>query len=604
MDEFTLPSTEWDAVIVGTGVKLSLLACALSRAKLSVLQLDPSPHYGSNETALSLSELEEHIASLSSPTAQFKLHSTPVHRDRDYTFTLAPHLIYWNSPLLEFLRDVKMTTSFTWLPLGSWWVWLSDEAVKERGTAKSGGLEGAMANLAAGAVKAGGTVRKKAAWNKNRSKNSAPPVTGALEALAAGKPADEQPASTWGEPSTSTSAATLRRHGDLREVPCTVEDIAWSQDLEGQDRANLGRFLRFIQQSASPEPTSGESNSSASLLAQNADTPLTTFINANFPLPPATIASIHSLTLLPTPPSSTPLHLAVSRLKTHLFSLGSIAEIRSAAALTLSYGGSAELCQVWSRGAAVAGGINILSCDVTPEPLPASSSDADDRIPLKLSTHPSTPITAKHLIMELEPSSWSEESYHAIYLLSTQLPPLFQKKLSTDAVSPAAVVVTMPPDQDAKTGLGNSTPIYLQIRSSATGECARGECVIYAVTAEEKERALLKRAVEMVVEAVDPTTQTGKGSEKIVMSCEYASGDLKRVGVMKGAERRQGELEKVVSEEVREKRVVKVRPLKRDIVFDEGTVEECRAVYERIVGTREGFCEPPPEFVGHGEEDE
>lgn len=40
-----------------------------------------------------------------------------------------------------------------------------------------------------------------------------------------------------------------------------------------------------------------------------------------------------------------------------------------------------------------------------------------------------------------------------------------------------------------------------------------------------------------------------------------------------------------------EGRVVVLKPMSGELAFDEDVVEECKGVYERIVGTREGFLE-------------
>lgn len=243
---------------------------------------------------------------------------------------------------------------------------------------------------------------------------------------------------------------------------------------------------------------------------------------------------------------------------------------------------------MWSRGAAVAGGLNILSCDITDC---SASTDGEGKIRLSISTHPQTPVTAKHLIVE-SPSSDATSpsvSYHGIYLLSTPLTPLFEKKLPTDAVAPASVVVTFPADQDARAGLGNEAPIYLQVRSAATYECRKGESVVYATTTNEQDRKLLKKVVEMMVGAIDGQA----GEEKVVMSCEYSSADLKR------ETKTQGQVDACGGE-----RVLKMRPLNRDLVFDNEAVEECRKLYEKLVGSREAFCEPPPEFAGFAEGEE
>ncbi|EAT85146.1 hypothetical protein SNOG_07680 [Parastagonospora nodorum SN15] len=55
----TLDNTEWDVLIVGTGLQQSLLALALSRSDKKILHIDENDYYGGAEAAFSLQEAEE-----------------------------------------------------------------------------------------------------------------------------------------------------------------------------------------------------------------------------------------------------------------------------------------------------------------------------------------------------------------------------------------------------------------------------------------------------------------------------------------------------------------------------------------------------------------
>lgn len=295
MDDRQLPATDWDVLVHGTGVKPSLLAAALSRAGKKVLQLDANDFYGGNEAAFAIDELEAWAAgipaaaaassgsgtsgstgnssnsSLSAFSHASTERRTAIGRPRAYTLTLAPHLVYWDSDLLRLLRDADMTASLTWQAVGSFWVWLSDAAVAQR-PAVAGGLGGVLAEAGAKAARVGGTIRRKGGgggWNKGRKHKSLQLDSelfdgksggggdreGKGEGEGGGEEEGRGDAGQTQLPDTKPAAgfSALRRLGDLREVPCTFEDVAWSADLLDRDRGYLGGFLRFVSKCADPD---------------------------------------------------------------------------------------------------------------------------------------------------------------------------------------------------------------------------------------------------------------------------------------------------------------------------------------------------------------
>lgn len=227
--------------------------------------------------------------------------------------------------------------------------------------------------------------------------------------------------------------------------------------------------------------------------AEHADTPLSSFLSSEFPLPPSAIAGLHSLTLLPTPPEQTPLRAAVDALAAHVASVGRIPDIRSAAALTIAYGGSAELCQVWSRSAAVAGGLNVLARGVA-SARPSDSDPAKVAVTLTngeavtaswlLSAAPAPPASARGAATTLA---------KGIYVVTDPLDMLFARKTDADRIVPNAAVLTFPAgslslaagaggggDRDGDRDGGgtantNAAPVYVIAHSASTGECLQGE---------------------------------------------------------------------------------------------------------------------------------
>lgn len=536
-------------------------------------------YYGSAEAAFSLDELRTWQSAAVAPFSDVVLderHVDKLARSRAYTIALAPALVYWNSTLLHMLRDTDSTQSFEWLAVGSWWVWVTEADLAVR-TALSSTSRGAQDMVAeAGAKVATAVVRRKGGWNNTRK----PAVTPAGEGEEESSPA--------------APASTLRKIGEnLREVPCTLEDVAWSSELSDRDRSSLGRFLRFVNNSQNPEQSTG---SDARLLAENAETPLATFVDNNYQLSPATIASLHSLTLLPIPPENTRLADAVPRLAMHVSSLGHIADIRSAAALTIAYGGSAELCQVWSRAAAVAGGINILGRGIKS----VSTSDSARKLSAELTTGET--VHADYIIRSPEDTDHDNNGEEAAgttgpsvtkgaFVVSSQLEPLFTSKYTDDRVAPTVAVVTFPVGSLSVDGVSNSSPVYVTAHSAGT-ECPRDQTLLYTLTAAPQSAgyALVEAAVSRVLESCgnskSPSTyftdsRTTAANERPTEEAEIllALRYTQHTPATTPANRREGELW--------------LRPLDAGVAFDGTAVDECRRVYEQVVGTAEGFMHLP-----------
>jgi len=458
-----------------------------------------------------------------------------------------------------------MTTSFTWQAVGSWWIFLTDEDVAQRSSG-GGGISGVLVDAGVKAVKAGGTVRKKAGWNTGRRRES--------RDLTSDIPPGLQ---------QTGDAPTLRKLGGvLREVPCTFEDVAWSPDLQDRDRGYLGGLLRFISKCSDPEDTKHHQ-----LLTEHADTPLSEFLTTVYPLPPFTIASIHSLTLLTTPPEATPLCTALDALTRHVSSIGRIPDIRSAAALTIAYGGSSELCQVWSRGAAVAGGINVLSRGIT-----SITPGADGKHSVALSN--GEVVTAPWVLTTATTTTASTTTSLAkgIFVISAPLHALFAKKFADDRIPPNAAVLTFPCGTLAtEDGARNGYPVYIVAHASATGECGPEECnfllptfpstrliplaVLYTSTLSTQPAGYIfsELAVRRVLSAC------GEEGADISFVCRYTQ-----------------DFATPTAADVKEGGLVELSPMSADLAFDAGVVEECKRVYEMVIGTKEGFLEMTEEM--------
>lgn len=371
-----------------------------------------------------------------------------------------------------------MTDSFSWQAVGSWWVWLTDEDVAVP-AATSGitlGEVGVKAAKMVAAVTGAKKKGKKAGWNKGRKKESTAGDNAAGAAVMPGKEPEEKP-------------TTLRRvGGSFREVPCTFEDVAWSADLTDRDRGHLGEFLRFVMKHDSDEPADQKYRD---IFQDNRTKTLYDFISKDFPLPPSAITSLSSLTLLPTPSTTILVAEAIPRLAIHFGSLGNIPDVRSAAALTIAYGGSAELCQVFSRAAAVAGGVNVLgrgirsiqkseaALDTALETLPETGTGEEAKRQLDVELDNGETVHVDWIIHEDATKPLLSDTVsisRAVYIISGLLSSIFEKKYKDESIIPAATVLMVPAIREG------ARPVYIVARSAVTGECPRGQCLLYGST--------------------------------------------------------------------------------------------------------------------------
>ncbi|RPB16658.1 hypothetical protein P167DRAFT_551400 [Morchella conica CCBAS932] len=587
-DNPPLPSTDWDILITGSGIKQSLLAVALSRAGRTVLQIDHNAYYGGSSTAFyTHSDITTWTARVNAGHEAGFSHAELVGGvlGRGFTLSLAPDLVYWDSALLRMLRAADMAESFSWQAVGSWWVWLTDEEVAvpaaAAAAAAAGGGGGALL-MDAGVKAAKAVAAGKKRWNKGRKKTAAAEeeTVGEGEGAAVADP----PPPLQEEGATTT----LRKMGGFREVACTFEDVAWSKDLSDRDRGYLGEFLRFVMKHDSPDPADQKHRD---IFTEYKTKPLTTLLTTLFPLPPSATTSLSSLSLLPTPPATTPLSTALPALARHFRSLGNIPDVRSAAALTVAYGGSAELCQVFSRAAAVAGGINVLGRGVSAvRPAEKEQEQGEEEAggkqrrrrykvaldngeeigvdwiigsPSDLPSTPTPPSPAP------QPTTTATEQptalYRAAYILTADLPTLFQKKYADEAITPAAAVLMVPVAEEG----GAAVPVYILARSWVTGECPRGHTLLYASTT---------HSYAAISTAVSRLLQSQEVPPGVLLSLFYTQTHVSPTNTGEDAEG-----------------VVYLAPEEPGVVFDDGAVEEARGVFGRIVGggEEEGFMRLP-----------
>ncbi|KAF2116679.1 rab geranylgeranyl transferase escort protein-like protein [Lophiotrema nucula] len=144
----TLDNSEWDVVIVGTGLRQSLLALALSRSDKKILHIDENDYYGGAEAAFSLQEAEEWAKSVDESSTAAAFFNTSVTKpdlspdsstpqlspSRKYSLALSPQLVYARSALIQSLISSKVYRQLEFLAVGSWWVYTTssgNQALRE-----------------------------------------------------------------------------------------------------------------------------------------------------------------------------------------------------------------------------------------------------------------------------------------------------------------------------------------------------------------------------------------------------------------------------------------------------------------------------------------
>ncbi|KAL5118169.1 Rab proteins geranylgeranyltransferase component A [Pleosporales sp. CAS-2024a] len=135
----TLDNTEWDVLIVGTGLQQSLLALALSRSDKKILHIDENGYYGGSEAAFSLQEAEEWAQRINTDpataaafsdvtitkpdTADVDDSKSALSFSRAYSLALAPQMVYTRSTLIQYLVSSRVYRQLEFLAVGSWFVY-------------------------------------------------------------------------------------------------------------------------------------------------------------------------------------------------------------------------------------------------------------------------------------------------------------------------------------------------------------------------------------------------------------------------------------------------------------------------------------------------
>ncbi|KAF1999159.1 hypothetical protein P154DRAFT_621208 [Amniculicola lignicola CBS 123094] len=443
----TLDNTEWDVLIVGTGLQQSLLALALSRSDKKILHVDDNEYYGGTEAAFSLQEAEEwakrvsddssaaaftHISIDKPESAESDTTLPSLSFSRSYSLALNPQLIYARSELLQYLVSSKVYRQLDFLAVGSWWVYSPN-----------------------------------------------PETTGAE-------------ASTVSESHRSES-----RRGSLVKVPNGREDVFQDQILDFKAKRALMKFLRFI----------AEYEEQPEVWTDHRSRPFSAFLSAQFKVPVALQGPLLALTLSPDTSDQTTTEYALPRIARHLRSIGVFGA--GFGAVIPKWGGMSELAQVACRACAVGGGVYVLGKGLSQieENIEAPADDVGVRIKLRLTD--GEVLTARYVVGAAETSSPADSSYSkSISIVGSACTPLFPS-LGEDTPAPACAVVvfpsgSLPSGSDYQV---STPPVHVFIHNSDTGECPTGQCILYGFTSlgGEDGAKLVKNAVDTLLSTMDIT---------------------------------------------------------------------------------------------------
>ncbi|KAF2092495.1 rab geranylgeranyl transferase escort protein-like protein [Rhizodiscina lignyota] len=514
----SLEGTLWDVVLYGTGIRQSLLALALSRSDKKILHIDSHQWYGGAEAAFSLQEAKTWVEGIQHELEhpQFKKASLH-HPERDDSQTDAPKLSYPRAYSLALAPQL---------------IYARSDLLRLLVSSK---VEKQLEFVAIGS------------WWVYQS------------ALAPQGSSDDGTAD-GGESSRSS----------LLRVPSSREDVFADTTLDLNGRRKLMKFLRFIAR-FEDEPDTWQ---------QHASKPFPEFLEQQFGIPVAIQSPLIALTLSLKPPSEITTEFALSKIATHLRSIGVFG--RGFGAVIPKWGGLSEIAQVACRACAVGGDNGAYAAEEE------SQDGADSSFKIKLSSDGR--VSTRWLVGDVEDlglGSMKETSIgggdsrsdtaiiasRSVTVVSSPLGSLFPP-VAEGSPPPAGAVVFFPSGSLCTAGSEeisqNHSPVYIQVHSNDTGECPKGQSVLYTFTAElgPPGLQLLTNAMTGLLAAVeeDPTP-IALWQMQYEQSSQWADADPPHT-----------------LHAVNNDRIICLPSSSPDLSFDDAIIENVRDAWKRIMG--------------------
>ncbi|KAF2218669.1 putative rab geranylgeranyl transferase escort protein [Elsinoe ampelina] len=266
--------------------------------------------------------------------------------------------------------------------------------------------------------------------------------------------------------------------GQLVRVPNSREDIFSNPALTLRAKGALVKFLRFVAvyQEEQETWTDWKNKSFADFLVKK------------FRISPDFHGPLLALSMSSKPDDKVTTDFALANIHRHLTSMGVFGAGFSA--VLPKYGGLSEVVQVACRAAAVGGAVYVLNRGI-------DNVDAvsDEEPGIQVVLQGGDKFVTSHLIGTHDqlPKAWNtpdgtEEQLanvcaRSISVVSSTMDALFPRG-AEGSPPPSAAVVVYPSGTIAHVdGQGfNPNPIHVLVHSADTGECPKGQCVIYAMT--------------------------------------------------------------------------------------------------------------------------
>jgi len=280
--------------------------------------------------------------------------------------------------------------------------------------------------------------------------------------------------------------------GTLLKIPTTREDLVFSdKSIDIRSKRAVMKVLRFLVEFESQEE----------IWQPFADKPFAEFLTSHFKLPGRLHGLFYALTLSLNQPQETTTAFALPRIARHLRTTGHFGPGFNS--VIPKWGGLSEIAQVGCRAGAVGGAIYVLNKGLK-KATRTSEESHEDRTSAVLSDdeHVKTSWivgTEENLPAASTPHDDSKSGPNirrSVTIVSSALPSLFPP-LAEGAPPPAGAVVVFP----ASSFSDESSPVYLIIHSSETGQCPQGQSVVYATTRGSNE--LLNQAVSRLIALAD-----------------------------------------------------------------------------------------------------
>ncbi|EGE84176.1 rab geranylgeranyl transferase escort protein [Blastomyces dermatitidis ATCC 18188] len=364
------------------------------------------------------------------------------------------------------------------------------------------------------------------------------------------------------------------RYGDsvssslITRVPGSREDIFADDNMSNKSKRSLMKFLRYLAQTSVDDGNeAGEEDSDLNL-------PFAKYLMSNFHIPSDLHDPLTSLSLSSRPWDETSTRYAVPRIRRHLGSIGVFGA--GFGALLPKWGGGPEISQVGCRACAVGGGVYVLNKGIrhVEVPTPGPQNGGDDR---GLLVQLSDGETVRSKFVVGSPWDLPAETQRSkptctkisrsIMVVSSSLQSLFPPT-SEGGPIPAGAVVFVPGPFGTR-----QPPIYLIVHSSDTGECPTGQCVIYGsklLTDNDDGESLIQSAATNFLTSVDPEA-------KILWSLRYTQS-----GVLDEETSLSPSAELSPVSDSFSGRVFSFAPPNLDLSFDDGMLEQVRAVWEAV----------------------